>query len=65
MNTTTKAQRDQWRWRATQLIKMDHETRVTNVYAVQAQLMREYGVSRDSALSAIAQAVLVIRGKMI
>lgn len=56
MNTTTKAQRDEWIKSASIMLEMDNDSRVTNTKAIVAYLVERYGCSRDSALTAVARA---------
>lgn len=61
MNKTTKADRDRWIARAKNLIKMDNELRGLNGPQVVDQLMREFGISKDSARTATAHAFMQTR----
>lgn len=56
MNTTKKADRDKWIARAAQLQVMDADTIVTNRRSVIDTLMAEFGISRDSARTALMHA---------
>ncbi len=66
MNKTTEAQRSKWTLRAMHLIKLDPETTgLKNGREVEDVLMREFGISKDSARTATAKACRVVRGAML
>lgn len=56
MNTTKKIDRDKWIARATKLQIMDADTVVTNRQNVIDTLMAEFGISRNSARTALMHA---------
>ena len=64
MNSTTKAQRDEWIRAATSMLEMDADTRVTNQKSITASLMERYGCSRDSARTALAHAAMRTRNEI-
>ena len=64
MNHTTMRQRAVWISAASRLIALDADGACTNAKQVQNALMAEYGISRGSAKTAVAHAIMRARGAM-
>lgn len=64
MNKTTKSQREQWQARASELIRLEPDGTCPNREAVKRQLQEEYGISYQSAQTAVIHAIMKARYKI-
>ena len=64
MNRTTMRQREGWIRAASRLVALDSDGACTNARQVQNSLMAEYEISRGSAKTAVAHAIMRARREM-
>ena len=64
VNRTTMRQREGWIRAASRLVALDSDGACTNAKQVQNSLMAEYEISRGSAKTAVAHAIMRARSAM-
>lgn len=64
VNRTTMRQREGWIRAASRLVALDSDGACTNAKQVQNSLMAEYEISRGSAKTAVAHAIMRARREM-